>query len=147
MIQSKTNHMNMNILKSIGAVLAGFIFIGASHSIIDAILESLGILPKGHLNVSTGLILMVVLYRAVFSFIGCYITASLSPGKPMKHTLILGLIGTILSAVGAVATANMNVSPAWYGWSLVLIALPIAWLAGKAFLLSKSNKGEFQKSM
>jgi uncharacterized membrane protein len=123
--------MNKNVWKSIGAVLAGFIFIVVTHSAIDAILEGAGILPKGHLNVGAGLILFVLLYRAIFSFAGCYLTAKLAPGNPMKHSIILGGIGTVLSAVGAIVTANMDIAPTWYGWSLVVIALPLAWLAGK----------------
>jgi hypothetical protein len=126
--------MSKNILKSIGAVLAGLIFIGVTHSAIDAILESAGVLPKGHLNVGAGLILFVILYRAIFSLAGCYLTAKLSPQHPMKHSLILGGIGTILSAAGAIVTADMNLGPAWYAWSLAVISLPIAWLAGRLYL-------------
>jgi MFS-type transporter involved in bile tolerance (Atg22 family) len=136
--------MNKNIFKSIGAVLAGLIFIGITHTAIDAILESAGVLPKGHLNVGTGLILFVILYRAMFSLLGCYLTAKLAPKDPMKHSLILGGIGTVLSAVGAIVTLNMNVAPAWYGWSLVVIALPIAWLAGKMYLARNQNEALYQ---
>lgn len=139
--------MNKNFFKSIGAVFAGLVFIVVSHSTIDAILELVGVLPKGHLYVSTALILFVIFYRAVFSFVGCYITAKLSPEKPMKHALILGFIGTVLGTIGAIITADMNVSPAWYAWSLVIIALPIAWLAGKAFLARKRTKEVLQQSM
>jgi hypothetical protein len=126
--------MNKSILKSIGAVLAGLVFIGVTHSTIDAILESTGVLPKGHLNVGAGLILLVIAYRAVFSFAGCYLTAKLAPKDPMKHSLILGSIGTVLSAVGAVVTADMNIGPAWYAWGLAVSALPIAWLAGRTYV-------------
>jgi len=126
--------MNKNILKGIGAVLAGLIFIGITHSTIDAILEATGVLPKGHLNVGSALIFFVILYRAIFSFIGCYLTARLSPRNPMTHSLILGAIGTVASMAGAIVTANMNIAPSWYGWTLVIIALPIAWLAGKLYL-------------
>ena len=125
--------MKRSTLKSIGAVAAGLIFIFVSHSATDAILESIGILPKGHLNVGASLILLVLFYRAVFSFAGCYIAARLAPSNPMKHSLILGGIGTALSALGAIATANMNLGPAWYAWVLAITALPIAWLAGKLF--------------
>ncbi|MBL0745866.1 hypothetical protein [Chryseolinea lacunae] len=118
-------------LKSIGAVLAGLIFIVISHTGTDAILESVGVLPKGHLNVGPALILLVIFYRTVFSIAGCYITARLAPSKPMKHALILGSIGVLLSAAGAIATANMQLGPAWYAWSLVAISLPAAWLGGK----------------
>ena len=125
----------MSILKSVGAVLAGLIFIGVTHTGTDAILESIGVLPKGHLHVGPGLILLVIGYRAVLSLIGCYITALLAPHSPMKHALALGIIGVLLSAAGAIATANMNLGPAWYAWTLVAISLPIAWLGGKLYEL------------
>jgi hypothetical protein len=127
--------MKTNILKSIGAIVAGFIFIGVTHSATDAILENTGVLPKDNLYVSTSVILFVILYRAVFSVIGCYLTAKLAPKNPMKHALILGGIGTLLSAAGAVVTADMNLGPAWYAWSLVVIAIPIAWLGGKLYMM------------
>jgi hypothetical protein len=131
--------MKKNVFKSIGAVLAGLLFIGVTHTATDALLEATGVLPKGHLNVGVGLILFVIAYRAVFSFAGCYLTAVLSPKDPLKHSLILGGIGTVLSAVGAVVTANMNIAPLWYGWSLVVTALPIAWMAGKLYLSRKKS--------
>jgi hypothetical protein len=136
--------MSKNVLKSIGAVLAGLIFIGVTHSAIDAILEGAGVLPKGHLNVGAGLILFVILYRAIFSFAGCYLTAKLAPGTPMKHSLILGGIGAALSATGAIVTANMNIAPAWYAWSLVVIALPIARLAGKLYKVRNAKDAVYQ---
>jgi hypothetical protein len=127
--------MKSTVLKSIGAVLAGLVFIGVTHSTIDAILESIGVLPKGNLYVSTPLILFVIFYRALFSLFGCYLTAKLSPKDPMKHALVLGGIGTVLSATGAIVTADMNLGPGWYAWSLVVIALPVAWLGGKFYLM------------
>lgn len=122
--------MNKTILKSIGAIFAGLIFIGVNHSAIDAILEGVGILPKGNLYVSTPLILFVIFYRALFSLLGCYLTAKLAPKNPMTHALIIGGIGMLLSAVGAIVTADMNLGPSWYAWTLVAIALPVAWLGG-----------------
>jgi hypothetical protein len=139
-----THHLNFknmrsNIFKSIGAVVAGLVFIFITHSATDFILESAGILPKGHLHVGAGLILFVIFYRAVLSLLGCYLTAKLAPKKPMKHALILGCIGTVLSAAAAVATANMNLGPAWYAWSLVVISLPVAWLGGKLYEIRNPN--------
>jgi hypothetical protein len=124
-----------NPLKSVGAVLAGFIFIVVTHTATDAVLESIRVLPKGNLHVGTGLILIVIGYRAVFSLIGCYITARLAPHSPMKHALALGMVGLVLSTIGAIATANMNLGPSWYAWTLVVISLPIAWLGGKLYEL------------
>jgi MFS-type transporter involved in bile tolerance (Atg22 family) len=136
--------MNKNILKSIGAVLAGLVFIGVTHSTIDALLEGAGILPKGHLNVSAGLICFVIFYRAVFSFFGCYLTAKLAPRNAMRHALILGFIGLLLSTIGAIVTADMNIGPAWYAWSLAAISVPIAWLAGKIYTSKTATKPAFQ---
>jgi hypothetical protein len=136
--------MNKNIFKSIGAVIAGFIFIVITHTATDSILESTGVLPKGNLYVSAGLILFVILYRTIFSLAGCYLTAKLAPNNPMKHALILGGIGTALSAAGAIATANMNLGPAWYAWSLVVIALPVAWLGGKLYLMKNTSASASQ---
>jgi hypothetical protein len=130
--------MNKTTVKSIGAVLAGFIFIVITHTATDAILEGAGVLPKGNLFVGTGLILIVIGYRAVFSFIGCYLTAKLAPRHPMKHALILGLIGLALSSVGAIVAADLG--PAWYAWTLAVMALPIAWLGGKLYELRKTIK-------
>lgn len=127
--------MKKNTGKSIGAVFAGLIFIVVTHTGTDALLEAIGVLPKGHLNVATGLVLVVLLYRAVFSFLGCYVTAKLAPQNPMKHSLILGSIGVVLSSAGAIATANMNLGPAWYAWSLAGISLPVAWLGGKLYVM------------
>jgi len=127
--------VSKSILRSVGAVLAGFIFIGVTHNATDAILEKIGVLPKGNLFVGTGLILIVICYRALLSLIGCYLTALLAPNSPMKHTLALGIVGVLLSTAGAIATANMNLGPAWYAWTLVAISLPIAWLAGKLYEL------------
>ncbi len=48
----------------------------------------------------------------------------------MSHALILGLIGTALSAAGAIAASGMNLGPSWYPIALVISALPCAWLGG-----------------
>lgn len=118
-----------NTWKSIGAVFAGFVVIVILSVGADSILKAAGMLPYDHLFVSTGLILFVIFYRAVFSLIGCYLTARLAPQNPMKHALALGVLGLIISTIGAIAAADLG--PVWYGWTLVVIALPVAWLGGK----------------
>ncbi len=130
--------MSKTTVKSIGAVLAGLIFIVMTHTGTDAILKGAGVLPKDHLFVGAGLILIVLAYRAVFSLIGCYLTARLAPRNPMKHALVLGFIGLALSLVGAIVAADLG--PAWYGWTLAAISLPIAWLGGKLYERRKTLK-------
>jgi len=130
--------MNKTTIKGIGAVLAGLIFIVITHTATDAVLQGAGVLPKDNLFVGTGLILIVIGYRAVLSFIGCYLTARLAPHSPMKHALVLGLIGVILGSIGAIAAADLG--PGWYAWTLAAIALPIAWLGGKLYEQRKTVK-------
>lgn len=126
------------ILKSIGAVLTGFIFIGITHTGIDAILESAGVLPKGNLFVEAWLILIVLGYRAVFSIAGCYISAWLAPNYPMRHSLALGVLGAVFSSIGAITMGHLG--PAWYAWTLAAISIPIGWIGGKLHELRLKKK-------
>ncbi len=123
--------MKNTFLKSAWAVLAGLLLNVILSIALDTILKLMGILPWDHLFVSTGLILFVIFYRAVFSLAGCYLTAKLAPRNPMKHAIVLGVIGTVLSAVGAILGADLG--PVWYAWTLAAIAIPIAWLGGKLY--------------
>jgi hypothetical protein len=130
-------NLNKTMFKSIRAVLAGLVFIVITHTTTDAVLQTAGVLPKGNLFVGIRLILIVITYRAIFSLIGCYLTARLAPNNPMTHALTLGLVGLLLSSVGAIVAADLG--PAWYAWTLAAISLPIAWLGGKVYELRKTN--------
>ncbi|HMJ08566.1 MAG TPA: hypothetical protein VK468_06155 [Pyrinomonadaceae bacterium] len=122
----------MNVLKSIGAVLAGLIFIFITHNAADYILESLGIFtPRDQKFDTTWMVVTATIYRAVLSVAGCYITAALAPSRPMLHAMILGVIGLVLSTAAAVVTIPMDLGPAWYPIALAALALPCAWLGGK----------------
>ncbi|VVB90183.1 Uncharacterised protein [uncultured archaeon] len=129
-----------NIFKSIRAILAGFVFVVILSLGTDYIMEATGVLPHGNLFVSTLLILTVIFYRGVYTVIGSYITARLAPNHPMRHVLTGGVIGLFLSIGGAIASANMNLGPAWYAWALVVLALPCAWVGGKLFELRSGGR-------
>jgi hypothetical protein len=119
------------ILKSLGAGAAG-LATGALLSVgADFLLESLGVLPRGNLRVSWWLIAAVILYRTAFNALGCFLAAFLAPSHPMRHALALGALGAILSVLGALTTANRNLGPAWYAWTLAVLVLPGAWLGGR----------------
>jgi len=123
----------MKTLKSIGAVLAGLIAIFALSAGADEVLHAAGIMPRGPLPMrgAEGLILGVLAYRLIFSIAGCFVAARLAPDRRMRHALVLGLIGLLLSIMGALANAQMQLGPAWYAWALVVLALPCAWIGGK----------------
>ncbi len=119
-------------MRSIVAIVAGLVFIFVTHTGTDAALESLGILPPlGQPNFDNGLLLLASIYRGVFSVIGCYLAARLAPRHPMRHALILGGIGVVLSAAGSYAMRDMG--PMWYGIGLTVMSLPYAWLGGYLF--------------
>ena len=123
--------------RSVLAVVAGF-FTGALLSIaVDVILHQLHFFPPLGEPVSSGPLTVATIYRAVFTIFGCYITARMAPRNPMKHALILGIIGVVFSAIGAIATWNRGPAfgPHWYPVTLVIIALPCAWLGGRIFEL------------
>ena len=122
----------MNILKGIGAVLAGLIFIVVSHSATDFVLESLGIFTPPEQGFHTRwMVVTATIYRTIFSAVGGYITAALAPNRPMIHAVILGIIGLVAATIAAVVTIPMKIAPTWYPIALAVLALPSTWLGGK----------------
>ena len=122
----------MKILKSIGAILAGLIFVGVSHSLVDFILESLGIFTPTTVRFDTPwMVITATVYRTILSIAGCYLAGILAPSRPLLHAMILGAIGLVLSIVAAIVTIPLDWSPAWYPIALVLVTLPCAWIGGK----------------
>ena len=117
--------------RSILAVLAGLVFIFATHLGTDEILHVAGVYPPWDQPMNDqNLNLLAFSYRAVFSILGCYLTASLAPRAPLAHALVLGAIGTALSTAAVIATEGMNLGPRWYPIALALSALPCAFIGG-----------------
>jgi hypothetical protein len=129
--------MAKNILQSIGAVIAG-----AAISILlevgtDALMHATGIFPKGEGSMSDSLFALATVYRTIFGVLGAYITARLAPNRPMMHALILGALGTVAAAAGAIAMWDKMpvIGPKWYALVLIVLGLPTAWLGGKLRLM------------
>jgi hypothetical protein len=55
----------------------------------------------------------------------------------MKHALWLGVVGTVLGAIGAAATWDKGLGPHWYAVALAVLAIPQCWLGGKLYLSSR----------
>jgi hypothetical protein len=124
----------MNLLKSVGAVLAAVITVVVLSTGTDFILESVGIFPPFREQQEHGLytfwmLLLAAFYRSVYGVAGSYLSATLAPNRPMLHAIIPGFIGLVASVAGTIIMWDK--SPAWYPISLVLLALPCAWLGGK----------------
>ena len=117
--------------RSILAVIAGLIFIFAVTTIVDVVLHVTGFYGPWTQPLTDNQSAVAFAYRIVISIAGCYLTARLAPQNPMKHALILGAIGVVLSALGAAVTWNRGLGPHWYPLSLVVISIPCAWVGGK----------------
>lgn len=124
-----------SIGRSIGALLAGFVFVVILSLGTDLVLHAAGIFPPLGQIMSNALFLLATIYRTVYAVVGSYITARLAPNRPMQHALLGGAIGLVLSVVGAVVTWNKDMGPHWYPLALVVTALPCAWLGGKLRLM------------
>lgn len=131
----------MKILKSIGAVLVGIIFIFVTHTGMDLLLESFGIFtPPDKGFHTTWMVVTATIYRTVLSSIAAFITAKLAPSQPLKHALILGLIGLALCIAAAIITIPMDIAPAWYPIALAVLSVPAAWVGGS---LAERRSAEF----
>lgn len=116
--------MNSNILKSIGAVVTGFVFVVIISVVTDTILIKTGIMQQPFELNPAWFIVLVIVYRCVYAMIGSYITARLAPDKPMRLVMIGGAIGFAISIIGLIVMWDQ--SPHWYGIALIITALPCA---------------------
>ena len=120
-------------LRSLFAILAGFIVVVLAHVGTDALMHATGIFPPWGQPMSDGLFALATAYRSGWSILGSYITARLAPFNPMAHALAGACIGIVLSVAGTIATWNRGpeFGPHWYPIALIILALPCAWLGGK----------------
>jgi hypothetical protein len=121
-----------NLWRSTGAVVLGFLAVVVLSLGTDEVLHLLRVYPPwGQPMFEPRLNLLALSYRIAYSVLGSYIAARLAPRNPMRHALVLGIIGLILSLPGAIfITTHTDLGPAWYPISLVVTAVPCAWLGG-----------------
>ena len=120
-----------NIMRSVLAVIAGFAAIFVLSLATDQVFHSLNVYPPwGEPMRDTGDNLLALSYRLVYDTFGCYLAARLAPRNPMRHALILGAIGFVLSSLGGVAAMTQDMGPAWFPILLAVSSLPTAWLGG-----------------
>ena len=118
--------------RSIRAVVGGIVVGVVLTLITDLVLHAVGVYPPWGQPVSDGPLVLATAYRIVFGIVGSYVTARLAPDRPMRHAMIAGSIGLIVSIAGAVATWNKGPAfgPHWYPLALIVTALPCAWVGG-----------------
>lgn len=128
-----TNTTHRNLPRSIGAVLAGFIAVFILSLGTDQLMHELDIYPPwGEAMLDTGLLSLALGYRIVYGIAGGYVVARLAPRNPMRHALVMGGIGLVLSVAGGIAMWDMGAH--WYAVAVALTALPCAWIGGWLFI-------------
>jgi uncharacterized MnhB-related membrane protein len=125
--------------RGIAAVLIGMIAGIVVTLGTDIVLHKIGVFqPWGSSLVGfDGALLLATVYRTVYGIAATYIIARLAPDRPMQHALVGGLLGLVVSIVGAAATWNKGPAfgPHWYPLALIVLAMPQAWAGGKLRLM------------
>ena len=121
------------LLRSFGALFAGFLVVVVLSIGADLLMHATGVFPPWGEPMSDSRFLLATVYRILFAIAGSYVTARLAPHRPMKHALLGGVVGLVLSTAGAVATWDRGpeFGPHWYPLALVATALPCAWAGGR----------------
>ena len=128
---SAKNPPSRHILRSILALLAGMVTAIILSLGTDIGLHAVGLTPPLGQPMSDPWLLVATIYRTIYGVIASYIVARLAPNRPMQHALIGGLIGLVVSIAGAIGTWNRGLGPHWYPLSLIVLALPPAWVGGR----------------
>ena len=119
--------------RSIVAVFAGFVAVVVLSLATDQVLHVLDVYPPwGEPMYDTGLNALALTYRIIYTLLGGFVTARLAPRAPMRHVMVLALIGLAAGKAGAiVAITQADLGPSWYPIALAVTAYPVTWLGGK----------------
>ena len=118
-----------NLRRSFAALLAGFVAVVVLSLAADALMHATGIFPPLGQLMPDNRFFLALAYRTVIGILGGYIVAKLAPDRPMRHALLSGGIGLLISTIGVALTWNAGpeFGPHWYPIALAATALPTAW--------------------
>jgi hypothetical protein len=122
--------------RSIWPIAAGILVTVVVSTLVDAVLHAAGVLPPVPQAMNDAQSLLALSYRIVITVGAAWLTARLAPTEPMKHALVLGGIGTLVGAAGAVATWNAGLGPHWYPVAVAALGVPQCWAGGRLYVLS-----------
>jgi hypothetical protein len=120
------------LLRSTAAVIVGFLSVAVFSLATDQLLHVLEVYPPwGEPMWEPGLNLLALFYRIVYTIVGGYITAGLAPHAPMRHVVVVGILGFVTGTAGAIAAITMaDLGPNWYPIALAVTGFPCVWLGG-----------------
>lgn len=136
------------MIRSIIAIVVGFVVIGVLSMGTDAALVAAGLFPPhGQPITATGPLLLTLAYVAVYAIGGCWLAARLAPSHPMRHALILGVLGQVFTAFGVYSQWSQALVPHWYCIVSVLTVMPYAWLGGRLREMQLERGGDVRAAV
>ncbi|MFL5582219.1 MAG: hypothetical protein ACJ8AO_17770 [Gemmatimonadaceae bacterium] len=118
--------------RSVGAVVLGFVLIGALSIGTDGLLIKViapGLFDARGVTTSVPMLLLTQAYVGVYAVFGCWLAARLAPTRPMLHALVLGGLGLVLNVVGTIQ--RWDYAPVWYHALALALVMPYAWAGGR----------------
>jgi hypothetical protein len=109
------------MLRSIGAVAAGYLVFGSSAALL---FQMSGQLPRE--QASVGFKIGSIVWGAVFALVAGWLTARIAVRRPATHAAVLA--GVI--ALGAVISLAAAPGAKWSQVSALAVMAPCAWLGG-----------------
>src|SRR5438034_11639545 len=94
--------------RSVGAVVAGFVVVFVLSVGTDQVLHVLKVYPPWGEPMAGALYVMATAYRIVYTILGGYITARFAPDAPVRHALILGLVGLVAGLIGVMVNIEIG---------------------------------------
>ena len=128
------------MLRSVLAVITGFVVIGLLAFGTDAVMHSLAPGKFGPNNSVSdfGLLAFTEIYVFVYAVFGCWLCARIARRRPMFHALVLGVLGLVFNVVGASMTWQLY--PRWYTVVGLLAVMPAAWVGGRLAERQMANR-------
>lgn len=123
------------MLRSIIAIVCGSMVIAALSLSADAVL--MGVSPESFSasgrSENSSLLMLTLVYSAIFSVLGGYVAAWVAKRQELKHALALGLWQLVLSTLSAIQFSET--APLWWHAIFLLLIVPAIWCGGYLRLL------------
>ena len=128
-----------NALRSVLAVVGGFVVIGALAFGTGKLFQSTwpAQFDASGTPLTAPMMIVQLLYVGVYATFGCWLAARLAPSRPMRHALALGVLGLALNVPSAVMLRDS--APTWYLVAGVVTTALWAWLGGR---IAEARRGE-----
>jgi hypothetical protein len=117
--------------RSLLAVITGFLLIATLSVGTDMVLRMAvpSLFEVDGSTTSAPILLLTIAYVGLYATLGCYLAARMAPSAPMRHALVLGVLGLAFNVAGAVSIWAQY--PVWYHVMSMLLVMVWAWLGGR----------------